>query len=365
MIDQKIAEFIDRTIGVISPRRALMRKMDRDRLNLVGKRAEMYAAAKTTRLTGAWNPSNANVNDIIGASSPYLRARVRQLIRDFPYLARAVNIMVDYSIGTGIMFQSTVDGTNGKRDKRRITLIEDAVKWWMDEADASGKMHYYEMMRLAKRQDLEGGEFVIVKTFTKEPNKFIPYQLQMYEADWLSTTHDSYSSGGISINAKTTDTETRQGVEYYKQTGRVKGYWFQDPNYGGSDIYVPVENVVHGYEMLRPQQLRGVSPFAPGILIANDLSTYLDAEIDGAKLAAKWLAIVKTPDAAMRQMNLGTQTGANGDPQKIEELENAIIEYLRPGEDISFQTSNRPGATFQPFVRLILTMLSITTGAPY
>ena len=60
------------------------------------KRSEMYAAAKTTRLTGAWNPSNANINDIIGASSPYLRARVRQLIRDFPYLTRAVRIMVDY-----------------------------------------------------------------------------------------------------------------------------------------------------------------------------------------------------------------------------------------------------------------------------
>jgi lambda family phage portal protein len=365
-IENILANYIDRTIGIISPHRALLRRLDRERLNLVGKRAEMYAAAKTTRLTGNWLASNANVNDIIGASSPILRARVRQLIRDFPYLARAVRIMVDYSIGTGIQFQSTVENSNGKRDKRRITMIEDAVKWWMDEASADGKLHYYEMMRLAKRQDLEGGEFVIVKTFPKVPNQFIPYALQMYEADWLSGTHDSYSTGGIDINAGPTATETRQGIEYYKQTGRVKGYWFCDPNYGGQEVYVPAENVVHGFETLRPQQLRGVSPFAPGVLIANDLSTYLDAEIDGAKMAAKWLAIIKKTDPAGSQLGFGTQKAANGtDTQKIEELENGIIEYLRPGEDIELASSNRPGVTFQPFVRLILTMLSITTGAPY
>jgi lambda family phage portal protein len=353
-------------INAIPPLRRIRNSMKKAETNYIVKRAELYAGAKTTRLTGNWIAGNSNVNDIIGASSPILRARVRQLIRDFPYLARAVRVIVDYSVGTGIMFQSTVEDSNGKRDKKTITKIEDAVKFWMDEADAAGKLHYYEMMRLAKRQDLEPGEFVIVKTFPKIPNQYIPYNLQVYEADWLTSTKDNYKTGGININAKPTDTETRQGIEYYTQTGRVKGYWFSDPNYGGNAVYVPAENMVHGYEMLRPQQLRGVSPFAPGILIANDLSTYLDAEIDAAKLAAKWLAIVKKNDPAMSQLNLPTQTASNRtDIQKIEELENAIIEYLRPGEDITFASSNRPGATFQPFVRLLLTMLSIITGAPY
>lgn len=353
-------------VNVIPPLRAARNAMVRQHNDYIIRRAEMYAAAKTTRLTGNWLAGNANVNDIIGASSPILRARVRQLIRDFPYLARAVRIMVDYSVGTGIMFQSVVNGDDGKRDKKIITKIEDAVKWWMDEADAAGKLHYYEMMRLAKRQDLEPGEFVIVKTFPKIPNQYIPYKLQMYEADWLTSQKDRYTSGGININAKPTDTEVRQGIEYYTLTGRVKGYWFADPNSGGAEVFISAENIVHGFEVLRPQQLRGVSPYAPGILIANDLQNYLDAEIDAAKMAAKWLAFIKTPDPAGRQMNLPTQTAANGtDTQKIEELENCILEYLRNGEEIEFANSNRPGATFQPFVRLLLTMFSIVTGVPY
>jgi lambda family phage portal protein len=329
------------------------------------QRTELYAAAKTTRLTGAWGLGNSNVNDIIGASSPALRARVRQLIRDFPYLARAANVMVDYTVGAGIVFQSKAKAASGAPDKKRIQQIEDAVRWWMDEADASGKLHYYELMRLAKRQDLEGGEFLLVKTYTQTPNRYIPYVLQIYEADWLTSTHDNYSNS-TGIGASQSKIETRQGIEYEKATGRITGYWFHDPSGSGKDIRVPAEDVVHGFETLRPQQLRGVSPFAPGVLIANDLNAYLDAEIDGAKMAAKYMAIITSDNPALRQDYLTTSgTSASGEPQKVEELENAIIEYLRPGEKIELASSNRPGATFQPFVRLILTMLSITTGAPY
>ena len=360
-----IAGIADKLSELASHRSALARH--RYLIGLpVSQRAEMYAAAKTTRMTGAWSVASTNVNDIIGASSPMVRARIRQLIRDFPYLARAANIMVDYSIGSGIVFQSKAKGISGKPDQRRTQQIEDAVKWWMDEADASGKQHFFDQMRLTKRQDLEAGEFIVVKTYPKDGNRYLPFALQLYEADWLSGTHDSYGAGGIGMAAAPGERETRQGIEYEKQTGRITGYWFMDPNYGGKEVYVPADQVLHGFDTLRPQQLRGISPFAPGVLLAHDLADYMDAEIDTAKMAAKYLAFVKTPDPMMRQGALATfGTSTSGTPQKIEEMENAIIEYLRPGEEVNIASHNRPGQTFAPFVHLILTMLSITTGAPY
>jgi len=362
-IEAVVAGLIDRAVALISPKSALMRRMYRERL---AGRSDMYAAAKTTRLTGAWSIANTNVNEIIGLSSPIVRSRVRQLIRDFPYLARAANIMVDYTVGSGIIFQSKAKTASGKPDKKRIQQIEDAVRWWMDEADSSSKLHFDDLTRLTKRQDLEAGEFIVVKTYPKTPGKYIPFALQTYEADWLSSTHDNYGAGGIGMSADPGVKETRQGIEYEKQTGRVTGYWFRDPNYGGNEVYVPSSQVLHGFETLRPQQLRGISPFAPGVLIAHDLSDYMDAEIDAAKLAAKYMAFVKTPDPVQRQAYLAVDgTSAAGTSQKIEEMENAIIEYLRPGEDITLSQNNRPGTTFHPFVRLLLTMLSITTGAPY
>lgn len=370
-----IGDMLDRGISVVSPRWALKRRFWREQLTRTGRsgsdaenyfgwykaRAEMYAAAKQNRLSG-FTIGSSNVNDIITASSPALRSRARQLVRDFPYLARAVRVIVDYSVGTGIVFQSKVKDSRGKPNKKLITKIEDAVKWWMDEADAAGKLHYYEMMRLAKRQDIEAGEFLIAKTYPRNNNLYIPYALQIYEADWLTSSKDNYSTGGIDIAAAPGTKETRNGIEYEKLTGRVTGYWFKDPNYGGAEVYVPAADVVHGFETLRPQQMRGITQFAAGIMIANDISSYLDTEIDTAKMAAKYLAFVYTEHAAERQAINGftdTQTG-----QKIEEIENAIIEYLRPNEKIELAQSNRPGTTFQPFTRLLLTMLSIATNVP-
>ena len=330
------------------------------------QRAEMYAAAKTTRMTGAWSVVSPNVNDIIGASSPAVRARVRQLIRDFPYLGRAANIMVDYSIGTGIVFQSKAKGPGGKPDPKRAQLIEDAVSWSMDEMDASGKQHFFEQMRLTKRQDLEAGEFIAVKTYPKDRNRYLPFAVQLYEADWLTGTHDSYGAGGIGMAAAPGEREVRQGIEYEKQTGRITGYWFMDPYYGGKDVYVPADQVMHGFDTLRPQQLRGISPFAPGVLLAQSLADYMESEIDGAKMAAKWLALVTRENPSAIQQAISTISyNDDGSLKRIEELENGIIEYLRPNEKVEFASHNRPGVTFAPFVRLILTMLSITTGAPY
>jgi len=354
-----VARWIDSAIATVSPLRGLRRSMLREQLKQ--RSSPLYAAAKTTRLTGAWSLVSHDVNTIIGASSPAVRARVRQLIRDFPYLARAANILVDYSVGTGITYQNATHSLDGELNRKVIRQIEDAVRWWMDEADIAGKLHYNEMMRLAKRQDVEAGEFLIVKSYPKNRNQYLPYALQMYEADWLTSAHDTYLS-----QHNDAGTTTRQGIEYETATGRVIGYWFKDPVHGGRDQYVAAKDVVHGFQTLRPQQLRGISPFAPGVLLATDLADYMDAEIDGAKMASKYLAFVTSNNPGLRQ-DLLTMTEATNDGQtkKIEELENAIIEYLNPGEEVEMASSNRPGNTFTPFVRLLLTMLAVTTGAPY
>jgi lambda family phage portal protein len=71
------------------------------------------------------------------------------------------------------------------------------------------------------------------------------------------------------------------------------------------------------------------------------------------------MAIIETPDAAAFQAMRGMDT-STGKP--IEQLENAIIEYLRPGEKINLQGHNRPGDSFVPFTKLILSMVAVSTG---
>jgi len=333
---------LDKIISYIDPQLALKRAVYRTRY-------EQYAAAKTTRLTGDWRALNTNVNELVKNSAPNVRARVRQLVRDFPYFSNAVNIIVDYTVGQGIVFQSKVHKVNGDLDQKNIDRIEYAFRAWMDDCDIAGRLHYYEMQRLAKKQDVESGEFIVVKRQVKKQLK-----LQMLESDWLD----------VNKNEKDKKLTVDQGVEYDYNSGRPVAYHFVDPDGWGKTMRIPAESVIHGFDTLRPGQVRGISPLASGVLVAHDLSEYMDAEIDASKLAAKYLAFVKTPDIASRQLAL-TKEEVSGKNQYIDTLENGIIEYLNPGEDITLASNPRPGSNFPPFVKLVLCMLSATTGVPY
>jgi len=155
---------------------------------------------------------------------------VRQLVRDFPYFARAVNIIVDYVVGAGIVYQARVQDGSGKLDRKTNQRIEDVFARWADEADISGKLHFYELMRLAKRQDVESGEFLLVKTRSDDRRRYLPFCLQAYEADWLaSNTLRDVASGN----------EVEQGIEYNAATGRVAAFHFTDPDTRSANIRVP------------------------------------------------------------------------------------------------------------------------------
>jgi lambda family phage portal protein len=332
-------------------------------------RWDMYAAAKTGRLTGPWNPSDADVNRIIALSSPAVRSRIRQLVRDFPYFSRAVRIMCDYTVGPGIIFQSKIrDVSTNKLDRRRNQAVEDAFSFWADEADVAGKLHFYEMEALAKRQDMECGEFIMIKRFRPNDGRYLPYALQLYEADWLTSQNDT-ALGPLSGPGKKTNepsVDIYQGVEYERATGRVLAYHFTDPDGWGKPVRVPAEKVIHGFETLRPGQLRGISPFTPGVMVAHDLSGYMDSEFDAAKMASRYLGSIETDNPMGMAAGWTTETDPEtGEARAVEEMENAILKILNPGEKMNISANPRPSDNFPPMVRLILCMLSVTTGAPY
>ncbi len=336
-----VGNALDRLIGVFNPKaelsRALARRMVRSE--------RMYAAAKGGRGPGGWNPVDQDVNDEIRVSSRKVRDRVRQLVRDFPYFAHAVDELVSLTVGTGITFQS-------KTDPAARVLIEDAWKRWSEEADITGKLSFPELCQLAVRQECENGEFFFVLRQSSKPNRFLPLALQVIESDRLTENGSNPYK----------EHEIDQGVEFNPDTGETVAYWFDNDT--SKPLKVPASQVIHGFKMVRPGQLRGISPFAPGVLCARDLAEYLDAEIDGAKMAARYLAFIEAPDIGGFQQSHGV--GVNPETgQREDNVENAVLEYLRPGEKVNLASHNRPGDNFEPFVKLVLRMLSVSTGVPY
>jgi lambda family phage portal protein len=181
--------------------------------------------------------------------------------------------------------------------------------------------------------------------------------------------------------------EVYQGVEYDPRTAKAQAYHFDSnaskstttawttTNIGSGAIVsatkrIPANQVIVGFRSLRPTQLRGVTTLAPVLLLAHQLRDYLEAEIATAQRAARWLAFVTSqdPEATMRSFG-GLATVSATDSSESDyytmEMGNAIIDFLRSGEQVTIANHNRPGDSFEPFVKFILRAFAACVGVPY
>ena len=325
-----------------------------------------YAASRPTSLGEGWSPVSRPINTIATTEGAIIRARVQQLVRDFPYFARARDVMVNYAVGRGIRYEPKVLDAQGNLARDINRAIEDAWCRWSDEADLMRKMDIYGIQRLSKAQDVEAGEYLNVLVAARQPGRYLPVGVRCYEPDWLTSDGARGEGGealydaGMGIGAPP---RARRGilggVEYDLSTGEILAYHLREPGGRGTPVRVGAQWVIHGYDMLRPGQMRGISPFVTAILVAHSLHEIMGSELDASQMASKWLAIVETPDA------FGFQASRGLDGSRIERLENAIIDYLQPGEKINFAGANRPGSNFEPFVKLVLRMVAIVTNTSY
>jgi lambda family phage portal protein len=129
------------------------------------------------------------------------------------------------------------------------------------------------------------------------------------------------------------------------------------------------DQVILGFRTLRPYQLRGVTPLAPTILLAHQLRDYLEAEIATAQKAARWLAFVTSqdPEATMSAFGaLATPMAESTAGEKYTmEMGHAVIDFLRTGESVQIANHNRPGDSFEPFVKFILRSFAAAVGVSY
>jgi len=325
-----------------------------------------YAASRPTSLGEGWSPVTKPINQIIASESAIIRARVQQLVRDFPYFKRARDVMVNYTVGRGLRYEPRVLDADNNLDRAVNRQLEDAWKRWSDEVDLGRAMDIYGIQRLAKGQDVEAGEWINVLVTSRQPGRYLPVGIRSYESDWL-TSDRARGEGGEALwdaalgvaGPAAARRAILGGVEYDSITGEVLAYHFREPGSHGMPVRVPAQWVSHGYDVLRPGQMRGISPFVTAILVAHSLQEIMTSELDASQMASKWLAIVETPDA------FGFQASRGLDGGRIERLENAIIDYLQPGEKIHFEAANRPGSNFEPFVKLVLRMVAIVTNTSY
>lgn len=321
---------IDQVVSYFSPEAGARRAKARAIEHLVGERLtggrRKYEGASSGRRTDGWFTLSTSANAETRGQISKLRDRSRDLVRNNPYAAKAIEVIEGNVIGTGIMAQVK------DKSKARADRFQNAWKEWAETTacDVYGCHNFYGIEALAMRSIAESGEVLIRRVFTRDQT--IPIKLQILEPDHLDSTKDGKTSQpGFAA----------QGVQF-NDFGQVTGYWIFPVHPGDQgaaasgrgglkSFFVPASDVRHIYRIDRPGQARGV-PWAAGVIIRmQDLDEFIDATIVKQKVSAAFAAFIREPDG-FQQDGDGNQTSIS------EKMEPGAIEILPPGKDIVFPT---------------------------
>lgn len=351
--------FVTSIISLISPAWALKREMAARTLETIQKRR--YDAAAYGRRTNNWYASSRSASSEIALSLWTLRNRSREMVRNNEWAGRAIQVISINTVGTGIRPAISIRAKNGKPKKgnsereKQLTQREEKLKLlWNDWADSckcdyDGRMNFYGLQKLVMRAVAESGECLIVKKVVNGE-----LRIKILEGDYIdSNKHD----GGLQVAGQGFNF---YGVRYNAQ-GQREGVWVY-PNHPeiGNDtsVFYTEENVIHVYEVLRAGQARGVPMGVATFLRMRDMKDYEDAQLLRQKVAACFTAFVHNSPDSLLDKDL------NETSSDFEKLEPAMINYLAPGEQVTFaQPPTVEG--IEPYIRVGLRAVAAGYNVPY
>jgi lambda family phage portal protein len=343
---------IERAIERLSPSWALRRQMARAML-------AQYDGARVTRRTKDWRASGNGPNAESGPALDTLRNRSRDLTRNNPWAAAALDLHVAYSVGTGIIPRSATNDRALDRDADALFAA------WAKRADWSGAHDLYGLQALAARSRAEAGETLaflmpLTRGEARARGSGVPLGVQLAEPDLIDTAKDETRNDGSRI---------RNGIES-DGAGRVRAIWMFEEHPGERDFLgrartgasrrVPVANVLHVFRADRAGQVRGVPDIASQMTRLRLLDQLEDAALEAAKVQACLAAFVTSNQPVARGPLEAVD--ANGDPVKT--FSPGMIERLMPGEDVKF-VAPAGGGPFEMLTRHQLHAIAAGFGLTY
>src|SRR5512134_4060200 len=144
--------WLDRTLGYVAPTTALRRARHRAAMAALNR---SYEGARVGRRTEGWVVAGTSANAEIGTALSRLRDRSRDLVRNNPYAAKAVQAVVSNLIGTGIMPRARAGdaGVNEVADRLWARFAE--------TCDADGLTDFFGLQALIVRAMVESGECLV------------------------------------------------------------------------------------------------------------------------------------------------------------------------------------------------------------
>lgn len=316
-----------------------------------------YDAARAKRRLANWRASTASARAMLAADGGMMRARARDVVRNNPYAASAADSFKSNVIGTGIKPSSKITDSDARKAIQQTWLD------WTDEADADGVRDFYGLQEQVALALFEAGE-CFVRFRQRQPGDMetVPLQLQLLESDMLDLGLTKDAENGNQIVS---------GVEFDLIGRRVAYHFFREHpgdgvtakrNWDAAErVRVPASEVLHVANLRRPGQVRGVPIVAPSIVKLWLLDQYDDAELDRKKTAAMYAGFITSPDPGDFVDPDDVQDDADG----AVSLEPGLMQFLKPGESVTFSTPAEVGGSYEAFQYRTLLAAFSGLGVPY
>lgn len=368
--------WLERAIQTVAPRYALQRQLAHARLHALGGMQAAMGGYDSTQGTDRFmgrlqhTPRSADADTLRHITSQ--RGQSRDLVRNNPIAASAINTNVVRAIGTGLAYSAqphlaTLGWTPEQGDAwRRQAQAEFSL--WADspQCDWDGQLNFYAKQDLTARSMLESGD-----VFTLLPaaaaSAAMPYtlRLQTLEADRVG------NPGGVADNAEVAG-GVRRGAggllafhlyathpgSGFPQANRFKGEWVDAVGTSGR------HRMLQHMQVLRPDQRRGVPYLAPVVALFKLLGTYTDAEVKAAVVSAYTTLIIETesgngtaPIFGMDEASAAGPADASGQHSTDVQMGPAAVLNLASGEKANFVNPLRPNPEFAAFVQAVLDQL--------
>lgn len=331
--------FLDRLIGIFSPKLEL----ERQRYRLAGDVTRAYDAASLLKTSDWSGAGRSSANSETRSALSTVRDRSRDLVRNDAYAAKAINVIVNNTIGAGI--EVKIKGRNKSQEK---TL---AAKWkeWAEttNCDFDGRYNFKGMQAAAMRSIVESGEVL-----GKEEINGSYLSIQLLEPDFINP---NMSNNIDNVQGIWLDKKSRaMAYELYNShPGDFRSYDLKS-------IRVPANQIIHAYRVDRIGQVRGMPWSAPVLNIHKDFADYQNATLIRQKVAACFTAFIteKDGDSLVDKDLLKARREAENS------LEPATIRYLSSGQTVTF--ANPPGVDqYDPFARQELRRMAAGWGISF
>ena len=339
---RKMGDMVDATVGVFSPIRAYRNQLLRNEMDKSALSRRGYSAVKNTGSNISYWGAVGDPNSDIRQDRSKVSQRVRQLVRDMPWLDEAISASVDFKVGEGFTFRPAVRNADGSFAVELNKIIKDKFLRWCEHAEINGRDTFGDVQRIMVRQLCEIGEAILLHDFRGSN-----YRLQVFEPDCIDT----------SVTADNVD----QGIEFDTDTNVFKAYHFRSlystQEKASKSYRIEADRATFMYRTLRPWQRRGISPLVQCIFLAADLDEYMHSELAAQQMAARWLAFVTDPNADLAPVSERTRP---------EYLENLTIEHLPAGKQVQLAPGvARPTAGMETFKNIFLKLVATKLKVPF